>query len=873
MADNDTDIHAPPRQLERLVARARAALLWESLWRALVPPLVVAGLFVAVAFAGLWLAVGPLWREIGVGLFGIAFVASLASLFGLRPPPRKAALARIDRTSDATHSPASGLDDELANPGSDPATQSLWNLHRKRLAARLGQLRVGAPSPRVVEIDRYAVRALALVLLVATAFLAGPEKYARLAAAFDWRWAPPAGASYRVDAWLDPPAYTGRAPVLLHLSRGNVATNVEAPINSTLIVRTAGGEAGIDARGGLEPLKKKNDTPQAPGESEQRLRLRGDAQLTLTHAGQTVGRFKIGVIPDLPPQIEWTDAPRINARGSLTLDYKITDDYGAVSAQAVFSDPHVDGISGTVRSIVPPPRLALVLPDGGAGHAETTGDLSEHPWAGARVTMTLVARDEGGNIGRSDPIEITLPQQPFVKPIAKALVEQRRNLVLYPQQRDRVQTALDALRIAPDVFGVTDSVFLGLTVASNLLQDSRSDEDLVGVADLLWAMALQIENGGLADAERDLRAAEQHLRDALQRNASPDEIRKLTDELRAAMNKFLREFAQRQQQQRGQESMRSPNGPQTVTQQDLQAMLDRMQQMANAGDREDAQRMLDQLQKTLENLQQANQQNQDPATQAMNHAMRDLDRLTHDQQKLRDQTQQLARSQDSDHPDQSGAQKSMTPQQLHDFQQSLRKRLQDLEKRLQQFGQNQKGLKDAQKAMEDAEKSLNQGQQQNPDQQGQQRSQGQQDQGQQGQGQQGQQGQGQQGQGDQQGQGQQPGGQSPSDSAVASQGRALQGLRKGAEQLAKSMQQGRGRGQQPGEQQGPGQAEGAGDEDPLGRPMAKDPVLNPNAKLNLEGLPAAERAQRVLEELRRRLADPWRSQEELNYLERLLRPY
>jgi hypothetical protein len=29
----------------------------------------------------------------------------------------------------------------------------------------------------------------------------------------------------------------------------------------------------------------------------------------------------------------------------------------------------------------------------------------------------------------------------------------------------------------------------------------------------------------------------------------------------------------------------------------------------------------------------------------------------------------------------------------------------------------------------------------------------------------------------------------------------------------------------------------------------------------------------VLEELRRRLADPWRSQEELDYLERLLKPY
>ncbi len=719
---------------------------------------------------------------------------------------------------------------KLANASSDPTTQALWNLHRKRLLSRVGRLRVGAPSPRVASLDPYSVRAAVLVFLVASAFVAGPEKYARVAAAFDWRAAAPAAASYRIDAWLDPPAYTGKPPVLLKLGQPDQATKVEAPINSVLIIRGAGGDVGVETQGGLEAAKKEHDALQAPGESERRLMLRGDAQLMLKHAGATVGSFAISVIPDNPPEIELTDAPRYNARGSLALAYKISDDYGAISAEAVFAGPHVDGVAGTVRSVVGPPHLSLVLPQGGAGEAETTGDLSDHPWSGARVTMTLVAHDEGGNIGRSDPIEITLPQRPFVKPIAKALVEQRRNLVLYPEARDKVATALDGLMIAPDVFGVPASVFLGLTVAEDMVQDAQSDQDIVETADFLWAMALQIENGSLADAERDLRSAEQKLRDALQRNASQDEIRKLTDNLRAALDKFLREFAARQAQQRQQDGARSPNAPQSVSRQDLQSMIDRMMQMANAGDKEAAQKMLEQLQNTLENLQQAGQQNQDPTTQAMNQAMRDLDRLTHDQQKLRDQTQRLARSQDSDQPDQSSQQQPMTAQQLHDQQQALRQALQKLQNELKKFGQNQSGLKDAQKAMQDAEKSLSPGRQAGQDQQGQsQDSQGQQPQGQQGQGQQGQQGEqqgGQQGQGDQ-GQGDQQGqGQSPGDSAVASQGRALEGLRKGADQLAQSMQQGQGRGQQPGSQSGEGQAEGAGDQDPLGRPMANDPVLN-----------------------------------------------
>ncbi len=107
----------------------------------------------------------------------------------------------------------------------------------------------------------------------------------------------------------------------------------------------------------------------------------------MKHAGSTVGVFEIAVIPDRPPEIELTDAPRFNARGSLTLAYKINDDYGAASAEAVFSDPSVEGVSGTVRSLVAPPHLSLVLPQGGIGEAETTGDLSSHPWAGARVKI------------------------------------------------------------------------------------------------------------------------------------------------------------------------------------------------------------------------------------------------------------------------------------------------------------------------------------------------------------------------------------------------------------------------------------------------------------------------------------------------------
>ena len=43
-----------------------------------------------------------------------------------------------------------------------------------------------------------------------------------------------------------------------------------------------------------------------------------------------------------------------------------------------------------------------------------------------RVELTLVAKDLAGQSGRSKPVEIVLPERRFTKPLARAVIEQRR---------------------------------------------------------------------------------------------------------------------------------------------------------------------------------------------------------------------------------------------------------------------------------------------------------------------------------------------------------------------------------------------------------------------------------------------------------------
>jgi hypothetical protein len=116
-------------------------------------------------------------------------------------------------------------------------------------------------------------------------------------------------------------------------------------------------------------------------------------------------------------------------------------------------------------------------------------------------------------------------------------------------------------------------------------------------------------------------------------------------------------------------------------------------------------------------------------------------------------------------------------------------------------------------------------------------------------------------------------GEGNADAAVDSQGKALEALRKGAQSLAEGMQQGDGDG--PG--QGPGtragrQQSGGHQSDPLGRPL-HGREFGDDFTVKIPGEIDVQRVRRILEELRRRLADPQRPQIELEYIERLLKDY
>jgi uncharacterized protein (TIGR02302 family) len=831
--------------LARALRRARGGLLWEGLWPALASVAIVLGLFLAFSWAGLWLMLPPLARAIGLCIFGVLLLLACVPLAVLRLPSINDGLRRLDRNSGEIHRPATAVSDHIAANGDDPVAQALWQAHVERALLSARNIKAGWPMPRLSLRDPMALRALISILMVATFFAASGERFKRVAAAFDWNGVV-APANFRIDAWITPPVYTGRPPVMLPgLRPGETAQNAPAapvavPAGSQLVVRATGKvHFDIVRKGGVEDAPPEARAPLPAGTEEHRLVIKGDGSAAVHGVLGSDLVWNFTAIPDRAPTIELIRDPERQARGALRLDYRLEDDYGVIDAKATFARKEEKSSENPPRPLFNAPDYALVLPQQRtrAGTAQTTHDLTEHPWAGGEVMLTLVARDEAGNEGRSEPREVQLPQRIFVKPLARALIEQRRILALDAESKPIVLTALDALTIAPERFTPEAGVYLGLRSIYHDLEHAKTDDALREVVARLWDMAVQLEDGNVSQAEQALRQAQEALRQALERGASDEEIKKLMDQLRAAMDKFLQALAE--EMRKNPQQLTRPldrNNTRMLSQQDLKSMLDRLENLARSGNKDAARQLLEQLQSMLENLQMARPgaQGDDGDDDDMMSALDELGDMIRKQQQLRDRT--FKQGQDTRRDRQRGQQGQNQMGDLRQDQQGLRDRLNKLLEQLRQRGLGQQG------------------------QQGEQ---------------------GQRGQGNEMGQlgdageamGQAEGqlGDGDADGAVDSQGRALEAMRKGAQGLAQSMQQ-QGMGPGPNGRPGRGQARAQQDTDPLGRPM-RGRDYGDDFTVKVPGEIDAQRARRILEELRRRFGEGFRPQLELDYIERLLKDF
>ena len=701
-----------PRRLPALLRLAGLAIAWERLWPALWPAAGVLGLFVALALLDALPAL-PGWLHAVVLLALLAGFAGLLArgLRRLRWPDRIAARRRLERDSDLAHRPLEGLEDALATGAGDREATALWALHRRRLAGLLRHLRVRLPRAGLAAIDPFALRAALLLLLFVAVVAGGGEWNARLARAVTpdlpiFAAAPPA----TLNVWVTPPEYTGVPPLFLDsapqgaaqgTAQGAAPAALSIPAGSKVLGQLQGGRGvpGLTVAGKTTPFET-----IGPGSYKLEREITAGDRLTVEQNGRELAAWPFTLVADAAPTIEFQRAPSRSERAALRVDYLAEDDYGLSSAKLVIR--RID------RPDDPALEIPLPLPGTALRRAESTSyqDLTPHPWAGIAVEMQLVAEDAAGQQGKSDTVRSVLPERIFNHPVARALVELRKQLTLNPEARLPVVRALEEIYDRPQHYFDDIVVALALRSAERRLVHDSTAEAVPEVQQLLWDTALHIEEGELALAERDLREIQKKLMEALAQGADDAEIERLMDQLQQALDRFLEAMAKQMRDQLARGELKNqapPPGTQFLQSQDLQKMIDRARELARSGARDAAQQLLAQLQNILENLR-AN-----PFAQGMNESsrnafqmMQDMETMLQRQQKLLDRSfQRSQRSQpggDATTPGQSQSGRGAAQDQ-----EGLRRDLGEMMRRLgEALGDIPRALGRAERAMRDARDAL-----------------------------------------------------------------------------------------------------------------------------------------------------------------------
>lgn len=580
------------------ILAARLVLYWERLGPAILPALGVIAIFTIFALLGFWEKT-PVWLHwialaLGAGVLGVFFWRDIRPL---RWPSRRAAQTRIEEDGALSHAPLQSLDDTP----SDASLQSnpLWRAHLKASAERARAARLNRPREVLTARDPYGLRYLIAGMLAISFIAAGDQWRTRLAGLVD-----PAAASAGTaiaDLWIEPPAYTGKAPIYLMRAgeeKSGLEAQVNAPEGARVVAQVNGGgrrKLLFTTEAGETRAEFARDKQSARGE----LMLGESGLLTLRLGGQTA-RWPVGIIPDAAPLVSWGADPTANDNNLVDISYISEDDYGIAAVRLEMrldpDQPRPLDYPAFDQDSLDQARI-VELGAAGPGERMVTLDLQADPWAGLGVLARIIVEDGAGQIGVSEEKPLTLPTRRFFNPLARAVVEQRQTLAVSSEDWRRAGRSFDAVTMAPEVFfdRSTDYLLLRTAFWRVMRQDGEGFDDAV---EEFWPLALQLEDEALELARQRLEAAEEALREAIERGASDEEIAQLTEELRQAMDDYLAALAQS-----GQTQQQAGGGDsQQIERSNLDDMLDAIRDLAQSGAGAAARQMLSELENILNNL-------------------------------------------------------------------------------------------------------------------------------------------------------------------------------------------------------------------------------------------------------------------------------
>ncbi|MCC7320976.1 MAG: DUF4175 family protein [Rubellimicrobium sp.] len=626
----------------------------ERLWHAFWPLGAIALVLAAPRISGVDTALPDSARALWFWSGGAALVLALAlGLRRLRWPRLSEARARVDARLPGR--PLAALADRQAMGSADPGSRALWQAHLGRMRALSHGAAPVPPTLEAAARDPMGLRLMALLIFSVAVIFAQPGAAPG---------GPTAGTAHpgatttgpAWEGWIEPPAHTGQPTLYLaDLARGPV----EVPEGARVTIRLYGNEGAhrieqTVADPDADPAP--GTPPEAPPGTPPGTTLAGESfavarsgRIAITGAG---GReWQVIALPDLPPAVTGIGPVEVDAAGVLAQPFTARDDYGITGGTATFTlDPaRIDRRHGLAPEPMPRSPITVDLPLPHAGDrreiaARLVGDFSLHPWANLPVQVVYRVSDAPEQSGASAPEPMILPGRRFFQPVARALIELRRDLLWSHENTGRVLELLSATAHRPEGLFPSEAALLRLrALISDLAAiDARgtmTSAEEEAIAQGLWDLALTFEEGRLADARERLARAQERLSEAMRTGATAAEIADLMAELRAATDDYLDLLAEdaapapdmTDQPGNAQDDRRE------VSQDQIREVMDRIQNLMEEGRMDEAAALMRQLDELLQNLEMqqggaAGEGRPGPADPRM----RDLEETLRDQQDLSD---------------------------------------------------------------------------------------------------------------------------------------------------------------------------------------------------------------------------------------------
>ncbi|MFQ1699467.1 TIGR02302 family protein [Loktanella agnita] len=625
------------RHLRLPVALTRAGMFAENAVRSFWPLWTVIFVVLAPMMMG-WQDDLPL--ELFWGAIVLSFIAVLASLIWgvrrFRMPSRAAALERVDASLPGR--PIAAITDTQAIGSGDMASQAVWQAHMARMAERTKQARPVEPDLRISDRDPYGLRFIALMFFV-TAFLFGSLWRVGSVGEIMTGNEPTLATGPVWEGWAQPPTYTGKPTIYLNDVPPGPLQIAEG---STITLRLYGEVGALTV---AETVSGRTGEVGAASEPQQEFTVTQSGSLSVE--GPNGVSWEVTAIADEAPSVELTGPIEADAYGELSQPFIARDDYGVEYGTATITLDlvNVDRQHGLTIDPDPMESLVLDLPMPFTGdRAEfdelLIDNLSEHPLANLPVTLQLQVTDAAGQTSSSPAEPVILPGRRFFQPVAKAIIEQRRDLMWSKANGPRISQILRAISYRPEDLFPNQTTYLRLRTIIRRLEPMNefgmNDEGQAEIVEALWDLAIQLEDGRLSDARERLRRAQERLAEAMRNGASDEEIAELMQELREATNDYMRMLAEQAEPGDGTDQADNSENTMTMTQDELQALMDRIEELMQEGRMAEAQELMEQLNQMMENMRVTQGEGGDGPQTPGQQSMQDLAETLRDQEELSD---------------------------------------------------------------------------------------------------------------------------------------------------------------------------------------------------------------------------------------------